>query len=418
MQQFITGQKTSISDLFPSNKFQVKISLDMKDCEIDISCFGVDNQNQLSDDRYFIFYNQLFSPEKAITKEPNSNLFTIDLNLLPEKITRLIFTASIDGTNVMSQLKSGILSFLLDNQEKAQYSFLGNQFQQEKAIIITEIYKYNGNWKIAIVAKGFNGGLSALLAHFGGEEIKEESSPKNAPVPLSKSEKVQKIVLEKAPHLIDLTKKAVISLEKKNALDITAQVVLVLDRSGSMDNQYINGKVQKVIDKVLPLALLFDDNGSLESWAFASSYKQLKDATVENIKDYIITINNGWNHWGVGILNNEPKIMEELCQKHRKSSLPVYIIFISDGGIYKDKKIEEIIKKAAKSPIFWQFIGIGGSNYGILEKLDDMEGRYIDNANFFALDDIDSISDEGLYNRLMNEFPKWLKEAKQKNILY
>lgn len=418
MQQFITGQKTNISDLFPSNKFQVKIHLDIENCEIDISCFGVDAQNQLSDDRYFIFYNQLSSPEKAITKKADSNLFTIDLNLLPEKITRLIFTASIDGTNIMSQLKSGILSFLLDNQEKAQYSFFGNQFQQEKAIILTEIYKYNGNWKIAIVAKGFNGGLSTLLSHFGGEEIKEESSPKNVPVSLSKSEKVQKIVLEKAPHLIDLTKKAVISLEKKNALDIMAQVVLVLDNSGSMYSQYSNGKVQKVLDKVLPLALLFDDNGILESWAFASKYKQLEDATVENIKDYILKTNEGWENWRIGAFNNEPKVMEAIFQKHQKSSLPVYIIFISDGGIYKDKKIEEIIKKAAKSPIFWQFIGIGGSDYGILEKLDEMQGRYIDNANFFALDDIDSVSDEALYDRLMNEFPKWLKEAKKKSILY
>ena len=46
-----------------------------------------------------------------------------------------------------------------------------------------------------------------------------------------------------------------------------------------------------------------------------------------------------------------------------------------------------------------------------------MEGRFIDNANFFALDDIDSISDEQLYERLMGEFPIWLKQAKQKNIL-
>lgn len=418
MQQFITGQKINISNLFPSNKFQVKINLDMKDCEIDISCFGVDNQNQLSDDRYFIFYNQLFSPEKAIIKESNSNLFTIDLNLLPEKINRLIFTASIDGTSVMSQLKNGRLSFLLDNQEKAEYSFLGNQFQQEKAIIITEIYKYNGNWKTAIVAKGFNGGLSALLAHFGGQEIKEESSPKSTSVSLSKSEKVQKIVLEKAPHLIDLTKKAVISLEKKNALNITAQVVLVLDRSGSMSRQYKKGKVQKILDRVLPLALLFDDNRSLESWAFANEYKELAEATVENIKDYVITTDNGWKNWNVGGSNNEPKVMEALCQKHQKSCLPVYIIFISDGGVYENKKIKQIIKNSAVYPMFWQFIGIGGSNYGILEKLDEMEGRYIDNANFFALDDIDSISDEDLYDRLMNEFPKWLKEAKQKNILH
>ncbi|KJS86179.1 VWA domain-containing protein [Desulfosporosinus sp. BICA1-9] len=58
--------------------------------------------------------------------------------------------------------------------------------------------------------------------------------------------------------------------------------------------------------------------------------------------------------------------------------------------------------------LFWQFVGIGRENYGILEKLDTMESRVVDNANFFAIDDIDRISDEQLYERLLNEFPHLL----------
>lgn len=76
-----------------------------------------------------------------------------------------------------------------------------------------------------------------------------------------------------------------------------------------------------------------------------------------------------------------------------------------------------MITDAARLPLFWQFIGIGRENYGILEKLDTMEGRVVDNANFFTLDDIDQITDEQLYERLLNEFLQWLEEAKLKNIL-
>ena len=46
-----------------------------------------------------------------------------------------------------------------------------------------------------------------------------------------------------------------------------------------------------------------------------------------------------------------------------------------------------------------------------------MEGRFIDNANFFHIKDIEKISDEELYNNLLNEFPEWLAEAKTKGIL-
>ena len=68
-------------------------------------------------------------------------------------------------------------------------------------------------------------------------------------------------------------------------------------------------------------------------------------------------------------------------------------------------------------PIFWQFVGIGGRNYGVLEKLDDMTGRIVDNCNFFALDRITSISDERLYELLLEEFPSWLNEAKVKGVI-
>lgn len=73
---------------------------------------------------------------------------------------------------------------------------------------------------------------------------------------------------------------------------------------------------------------------------------------------------------------------------------------------------------ASQHNIFWQFVGLGNANYGVLQKLDDLPGRFIDNADFFALDDLDKITDEELYDRLLNEFPQWLREARAKGILH
>ncbi len=75
------------------------------------------------------------------------------------------------------------------------------------------------------------------------------------------------------------------------------------------------------------------------------------------------------------------------------------------------------MQQASKKPIFWQFVGVGGHDYGILEQFDTMEGRYVDNANFFALDDFRTVPNSELYSRLLNEFPQWLKEIKQKNMI-
>jgi hypothetical protein len=61
--------------------------------------------------------------------------------------------------------------------------------------------------------------------------------------------------------------------------------------------------------------------------------------------------------------------------------------------------------------VFWQFVGVGKASYGVLEKLDTLTGRTVDNAGFFAVDDLDSLQDDQLYSRLLSEFPAWLRSA-------
>lgn len=112
--------------------------------------------------------------------------------------------------------------------------------------------------------------------------------------------------------------------------------------------------------------------------------------------------------------------MADLIKKYTKEepgSLPVYVVFFSDGGIYETPKISKLLIDSSKHNIFWQFVGLGNADYGVLRELDDLRGRYLDNADFFALDDLDEVSDEDLYDRLFNEYPKWLREARQKGVV-
>ena len=190
--------------------------------------------------------------------------------------------------------------------------------------------------------------------------------------------------------------------------------------SGSMNQQYKKGDVQNVINRLMPLAINFDDDGSFECWAFAQKTKQLDDVNLYNVNDFINTMHGGWREWPLGSRTNEeiPAIQAVIDFYQRfNDGIPVYVLFISDGGVGNSRQIQKILTQAASLPIFWQFVGIGGSGYGVLEKLDDMTGRIIDNCNFFELDRITSISDERLYELLLEEFPCWLNEAKSKRII-
>lgn len=234
------------------------------------------------------------------------------------------------------------------------------------------------------------------------------STPK---VNLGKEESLKKVSLRKE----SISK---ICLEKKELTDLTARVAVVMDYSGSMDRLYYNGTVQSVLERLLPLALKFDDNGELETWIFDTSFNRLEDININNYYNYIEN-EEILRKYDMGGTNYAP-VMKDVLDKYTKedpADIPTLVLFLTDGDNFDKKQATKVIKEASKYPIFWQFVGLGNCNYSFLESLDEMEGRYIDNANFFAVDDINKISDDELYRKLLNEYPEWIKKAKEKSIL-
>lgn len=390
----------------------------------DYCCFGVDAAGRLSDDRYMVFYNQSQSPGREITYSTDGAgaKFGINLNKLPSTINKLVFTVSIDGNGSMGNIVSHTLYIKQNQQIVADMTLTENDFHTEKAIIAIEIYKKDV-WRFAAVAGGFNGGLGDLLSAYGGEII-ETNAPtlQSVPTPKSSSQPAPaKVSLEKklqkeAPQLVSLAKPLQIELEKRNLQDTIARVALVLDISGSMKKRYGDGTVQEIVNKILPLAVQFDDDGELDFWYYAGRCKRMNSV---NMKNYTFAVPYNWNSLmeSLGYGNNEPAVMKEVLAEYKQSKLPAYVIFITDGGIRREAEIKKVLIEASHEPIFWQFVGIGGHNYGVLERLDNMSGRYVDNANFFALDDFKLVSNSELYSRLLNEFPQWLKEIKRKRMI-
>lgn len=68
-------------------------------------------------------------------------------------------------------------------------------------------------------------------------------------------------------------------------------------------------------------------------------------------------------------------------------------------------------------PVFWQFVGLGQSNYGVLERFDALPGRRVDNVGFFAVDAISTLPDQGPYDRLLSESPSRITAARRAGIL-
>jgi hypothetical protein len=215
---------------------------------------------------------------------------------------------------------------------------------------------------------------------------------------------------------VDLVKKT-ISLQKKSVPE-KAKVALVLDYSGSMSSLYRDGTVQSVIEKILPLAIQFDDDGELDVWLFESSFRRIESINLSNYSDYIKN-EKILEKYVMGGTKYAP-VITDVVNKYsieEKSDLPSYVLFVTDGDNSDKNYTDSAIINASKNPIFWQFIGIGNSQFKYLADLDTMRGREVDNANFFSLNDVNSISDEDLYKRILCEYPDWCEKAIKLNIL-
>ncbi len=223
----------------------------------------------------------------------------------------------------------------------------------------------SGVWRVSNVAQGFNGGLAAIVQHFGGD-VEESRSQALAPTetPVQAKPSLEKVMLDKAPKLVNLAKKATVSLEKRQLQQLTAKVALVLDASGSMNRQYKKGRVQEVVNRILPLAVNFDNDQALDCWAFARDSQYLGEIGLSNYDGFIDNAHGGWRKWALGPrINNEAEVMKAVTEFYQKDGLdvPVYILFISDGGVSDNRGITRVMTEAAKLPIFWQLRGLGWS---------------------------------------------------------
>ncbi|WP_231155817.1 TerD family protein [Streptomyces sp. CNZ748] len=180
--EFQRGHKARISDLTAGTDLYVGVQISGPGLSFDISCFGLDADERLSDDRYFVFYNQPKSPEESVqllgAQAGDTESFRVTLDQIPQQIRKLSFTATIDGAGQMSQVGPGYIRIVAGGEEVARYPFNGSEFSTERAVMLGDFY-FKDVWRFAAVGQGFDGGLDALLRNFGGEVADDE--PEAAP---------------------------------------------------------------------------------------------------------------------------------------------------------------------------------------------------------------------------------------------
>ncbi|GGO20352.1 VWA domain-containing protein [Deinococcus humi] len=407
------GQRVPLTGLGLGQPFSVEIHCTLDGA--DIAAFGLQD-GKLADDRYMVFFNQPRSPEGALelARQGVDTVFNVNLAALPAAVTELYFTATHDSQPIAG---AGALSVRL-----GQATFdVKPHLKAEKAVMLVRLYRHADGWRLATVAQGFNGGLDALVRHFGGEvEEAGASTPTPPPTAVNLRKERQRVLLEKAerqqPQLVSLIKTASVSLEKRGLAEARYRVKLVLDISGSMQREYRSGAVQALAERALALAARLDDDGEVEVYLFGIGAYRSGTLSLDNVSGFVDRLKvklEGGTHYSPVM-----KLIREDAARGGHD-LPCLVLFITDGGTSNPAVVVRQMTDAAQEPIFWKFMGIeeGRVNFDFLEKLDDLPGRVVDNADFFRVPAPIRIPDAELFELLLNELDGWQRDARAAGIL-
>lgn len=237
-----------------------------------------------------------------------------------------------------------------------------------------------------------------------------------------------------APHLVDLVKATLVSLEKSgiNPAVNKAAVVATIDSSGSAEPLYRSGEIQRVADMAFAAGLVFDDDGEVPVSLFDSRVYDLGSINLGNCKDFIARQRPAWGstdyvaalHWIIeqaGYANVDISTGGFLRKKGQSvratAEYPTFAIFITDGEPNggTEAAIRDLLTDMSQLPIFVQFLGVGRHNFSFLRSLDDLDGRLIDNAGFF--DAKDASNEQEMLAGLLNEFPSYYQQARTKGLI-
>lgn len=147
------------------------------DFDLDASAFILGENKKLLSDDYFVFYNQLESPDKAVIHtgdnltgegEGDDESILIDLSKINSAACEICFVVTIHKAEERKQNfgqvhNSFIRIYNTETDEEIMKYELEEDFSIETAVEFGRLYKKNGIWKFEAIGVGRKQGLQEFL---------------------------------------------------------------------------------------------------------------------------------------------------------------------------------------------------------------------------------------------------------------
>ncbi|BAZ86601.1 TerD family protein [Dolichospermum compactum] len=183
------GQRISLEKVAPGlTEVFVGLGWDVKvvdtglDFDLDASVFILGSNEKLISDQHFIFYNNLTSPDPAKSVQHTGDNLTglgdgddevikINLQKVPADVHKIVITVTIheaaERHQNFGQVQNAFIRVVNAQNEKEVIRYdLVEDYSIETALIMAELYRKDGDWRLNAVGSGYQGGLKALLDRF------------------------------------------------------------------------------------------------------------------------------------------------------------------------------------------------------------------------------------------------------------
>ena len=151
------------------------------DFDLDASALMVDTNGKILSDQYFIFFNNLTSPDGSVEHtgdnltgegEGDDEMIKVNLAAVPAEVDKIVFAVSIYDAETRGQNFGQVRNAFIRvvNQaggaEIARYD-LSEDASTETAMIFGEVYRNGSEWKFRAVGQGYSTGLAGIARDFG-----------------------------------------------------------------------------------------------------------------------------------------------------------------------------------------------------------------------------------------------------------
>jgi Uncharacterized proteins involved in stress response, homologs of TerZ and putative cAMP-binding protein CABP1 len=134
---------------------------------LDPVCLAVGADGRIPSEDWFVFYNQPQAPGGVVALSmPSSGRAEIRMQLerLPGVIDRLVIAAALAQGSFRDLIGARLTAAPAAGEPLV---FELTEAEDEQALILAELYRHAGGWKLRAVGQGFRGGLQTLAEHFG-----------------------------------------------------------------------------------------------------------------------------------------------------------------------------------------------------------------------------------------------------------